>query len=332
MRSATTRWGLLGAGQISRTQSLVLPAADGAELFAVAARDVERAEALGAPRSYGSYQELIDDPEVDAVYVGLPNDVHLQWTVAALEAGKPVLCEKPLGLTVAEVDEMTAVAERTGTLLVEASWYRWHPRTQLAMRMLADGGLGEVTSVSAGFSFGGVAPGNFRLDPHKGGGALYDIGCYALSGALLGAGQGLPVELEARTQLSDSGVDLTADVLMTWASGATGEVHVSMAEPERQWLIVRGTEGELEFAAPAFTATWAAPAELLLSDGRGTRRIEVPAADPYKLMFEQTSAVARGEPGWVLPLGDSRETAALVDAALASAASGSSTIRPSTAG
>jgi predicted dehydrogenase len=329
--TSATRWGLLGAGQISRTQAGVLPAADGAELFAVGARDVERARQLGARRAYGSYQEVLDDPEVDAVYVGLPNDAHLPWTAAALEAGKPVLCEKPLGLSVGEVDAMAAVAERTGGLLVEASWYRWHPRTQLAARMLAEGAIGTVTSVSAGFSFGGVPAGNFRLDPGHGGGALYDIGCYALSGALLGAGQGLPSEVECRTASAETGVDLTADVLMTWASGLTGEVHVSMAEPERQWLIVRGEAGELEFGAPAFTATWAAPAELLLSDGRGTRRIEVPAADPYKLMFEQTSAVARGEDGWVLPLADSRQTAALIDAALASAADGSATIRPSTA-
>src|SRR4051794_28785049 len=134
-----TRWGLLGAGQISRTQSLVLPAAEGAELFAVAARDIERARELGAPRSYGSYQELIDDPDVDAVYVGLPNDAHLPWTVTALKAGKTVLCEKPLGLTADEVAEMTAVAEGTGQLLVEASWYRWHPRVRLAESLLRAG-------------------------------------------------------------------------------------------------------------------------------------------------------------------------------------------------
>src|SRR3954467_15042266 len=128
MPDATTRWGLLGAGQISRTQSLVLPAADGAELFAVAARDLERARSLGAPRSYGSYAELIADPDVDAVYIGLPNDAHLPWAVAALRAGKPVLCEKPLALDVGEVDDLLAVVDATGCLLVEASWYRWHPR------------------------------------------------------------------------------------------------------------------------------------------------------------------------------------------------------------
>src|ERR1700712_1424372 len=110
---AVTRWGLLGAGQISRTQSMVLPAAAGAEMFAVAARDLERARELGAPRAYGSYAELIAAPDVDAVYVGLANDAPLPWVVAALEAGKTVLCEKPMGLNAAEVATMAGGSART---------------------------------------------------------------------------------------------------------------------------------------------------------------------------------------------------------------------------
>ncbi len=328
MADPSTRWGLLGAGQISRTQSLVLPAAEGAELFAVAARDVERARDMGAPRAYGSYRELIDDPDVDAVYVGLPNDAHLPWTVAALEAGKPVLCEKPLGLSADEVAQMAAVAKATGQLLVEASWYRWHPRVRLAQSLLRAGQIGPVTHVSAGFSFPGVPADNFRLQPGKGGGALYDIGCYALSGVLLALGDGLPEEVVARAELSGSGVDLTTDVLATWSSGATAEVHVSMQEPMRQWLVARGERGEIELPEQPYTASWTLPVQLLISDGTGTERRDVAAADPYKLMFEQTSAAIRGESAWVLPLSDSWETAAFVDAALASLANGSAPARP----
>jgi xylose dehydrogenase (NAD/NADP) len=320
MPDGRTRWGFLGAGQISSTQAKVLPAAQGAELLAVAARDVERARLLGAPRAYGSYAELIDAPDIDAVYIGLPNDAHLAWTAAALEAGKAVLCEKPLALSATEVDEMIAVAERTGRLLVEASWYRWHPRTRLAEEMIRAGDIGRVLHVSAGFTFPGVPPDNFRLDPSKGGGALYDVGCYALSGVLWAVGRGVPAEVTARARRSETGVDLTADVLLAWTDGTTAEVHVGMAESESQWLVIRGERGEIEFEDVPFTAWWASPAALLVSDGRETRRLEVPAADPYKLMFEQTSAVLRGEPGWVLPLADSRDTAAVIDAALASAA------------
>src|ERR1700712_4383626 len=271
----TTRWGLLGAGQISRTQSLVLPAADGAELFAVAARDVERARELGAPRAYGSYAELIADPDVDAVYIGLPNDAHLPWAVEALRAGKPVLCEKPLALTAAEVDEMMGVVEETGGLLVEASWYRWHPRTRMAERLLRDSTIGDVTVVSAGFTFAGVPADNFRLDPAKGGGALYDVGCYAVSGVLWSVGQGLPIEVTARTSVNETGVDLTAALLLTWASGARAEVHVSIEEAPKQWLVVRGERGEVELADQPYTASWTEPAMLLVSGGNDTDRLEV---------------------------------------------------------
>ena len=224
----TTRWGLLGAGQISRTQSLVLPAAEGAELFAVAARDIERARELGAPRAYGSYAELIADPDVDAVYIGLPNDAHLPWAVEALRAGKPVLCEKPLALSAAEVDEMIAVADDDRRaagrgVLVPLAPPDPHGRADAPRRChrRADRGQRRV-------QFAGVPADNFRLDPAKGGGALYDVGCYAVSGVLWSVGQGLPVEVTARTAVTDTGVDLTADLLLTWASGATAEVHVSI--------------------------------------------------------------------------------------------------------
>src|SRR3954462_6566606 len=173
MPDPPTRWGFLGAGQISSTQAKVLSAAQGVELAAVAARDIDRARQLGAPRSYGSYAELLGDPDIDAVYIGLPTDAHLPWTLAALGAGKAVLCEKPLGLTAGQVDEMAEAGTRAGGLLVEASWYRWHPRTQLAERLLRRGEIGPVVHVRAGFTFPGVAPDNFRLDPAKGGGALY---------------------------------------------------------------------------------------------------------------------------------------------------------------
>jgi len=306
----------------------VIPAAEGAELIAVAARDVDRARELGAPKAYGDYQQLIDDPDVDAVYIGLPNDAHLGWSLAALEVGKAVLCEKPLALSSAQVDEMIEAVERTGGLLVEASWYRWHPRTQLAERLLRAGEIGKVTHVSAGFTFPGVAPDNFRLDPGKGGGALYDVGCYALSGVLWSVGAGLPTEVTARAERSETGVDLSADVILTWDGSTEADVHVAMSESPRQWLIIRGEHGEIEFPDVPFTAWWGAPAELLVSDGRETRRLEIPAADAYKLMFEQTSAAHRGQPSWVVPLAESRMTAAVLDAALASAADNAGPVRP----
>jgi len=330
--SRPVRWGFLGAGNIS-TAALApaVAAATGARLHAVAARDVERARALAsaydAPRAYGAYQELLADPDVDAVYIGLANDAHLPWTLAALGAGKHVLCEKPLGLSAAEVAEMAAAAERAGRLLVEASWYRWHPRIRLAQQMLADGAIGAVRQVSAGFCFPGVPAGNYRLDPAKGGGAAYDIGCYALSAVLWAYGGKLPVEVVARVERGPTGVDLTADVILSFAGG-DAQVHVSMAEPERQWLVITGEGGEIELPESPYTAWWANDTELPLSQGSGTRRLAVPAVNAYQLMVEQMSSAIGGRAGWVLPLAESRATAAVLDAAFASAVTGGEPVRP----
>ena len=194
--SDPVRWGFLGAGNIA-TKALgpAVRASYNGVLTAVAARDVQRAQALGATFGpavgtpvtyYSSYEALVADPAVEAVYISLPNDAHKPWTEAALAAGKHVLCEKPLGARPAEVDSMTAAAEAAGRHLVEASWYRWHPRVRLAQQLLAEGAIGTVRHVTSVFTFDGVAAGNYRLDPSKGGGALYDIGHYALSGAHVG--------------------------------------------------------------------------------------------------------------------------------------------------
>jgi predicted dehydrogenase len=328
----TVRWGFLGAGTIAKVLAQAVHEADGAVLQAAGARDVGRAQALGPVRAHGSYDDVVASPDVDAVYVALSNDAHLPWTLAALRAGKAVLCEKPLGLTAAEVDEMTAVAQETGGLLVEASWYRWHPRVRLAQRTLTD--IGTVRHVTAGFTFAGQLEGNYRLDPALGGGALYDVGCYAVSACLWAIGRGLPDEVVARSELSPGGVDLDTRAILTWDAvgrdgGAEAEVHAGISVDAGQWLVVRGDRGEIELRDAPYTSWKDDDTELWVSDGTGTERLPVPAADPYRLMVEEVSSVLQGGPGWVLPLAESRQTAAVLDAARASAASGSAPVRPS---
>ena len=313
------RWGFLGAGMVATTAlAPAVHAADGAVLQAAAARDVARAAALGPAVSYGSYEDLLADRQVDAVYISLSNELHLPWTVAALEAGKAVLCEKPLGLTAAEVDEMVAVAEGTGGLLVEASWYRWHPRVRLAQQRLPD--IGPVLHAAAGFTFEGALEGNYRLDPQRGGGALYDVGCYAVSACLWGIGAGVPEEVVARSTYGLTGVDLVTEVLLSWGSGQTAEVRAGIAgDGDGQWLVLTGAAGELELRDSPYTSWRTDATELWVSDGRGTSRIPVAATDPYRLMVEEFSSVLSGGPGWVLPVPESRQTAAVLDAARASA-------------
>ena len=322
----TVRWGILGAGWISdRALAGAMTAAVGAELVAVGARDARRASAFaqakGIPRSYGSYAEVLADPDVDAVYIALANDAHKPVTIAALEAGKHVLCEKPLALTAAEVDEMAAAAEHTGRLLVEASWYRWHPRVRLAQRLIAEGAIGAVRHVRAGFTFAGVAPGNYRLDPAMGGGALYDIGCYAVSAALWSFGTP-PREVRAEMELGPTGVDLSTQATVVFDEG-TADLRASVAEPGREWIVIAGDRGQMELTDQAFTSWIDQPSELVVSRRlRRTRRFPLPAEDPYRVMVEEMSSVIEGGTGWVLPVAESRLTAAVIDAAFTSARTG----------
>jgi xylose dehydrogenase (NAD/NADP) len=319
----TVRWGFLGAGFIA-TNALApaVHAADGAVLQAVAARVPDRARALEpAGAVYGSYDDLLRDEEIDAVYISLTNDVHKQWAIAAMQAGKHVLCEKPLAMNVAEAREMTAVSKATGRLLVEASWYRWHPRVRRAQELLAAGAIGPVRHVAAGFTFDGKLTGNYRLEVARGGGALYDVGCYAVSAALWAFGS-TPAEVTARQQLGATGVDLVTEAVLEFVAG-TAEVRAGISEPPRQWLVIAGEHGEIEFRDSAYTSWRDDETLLLVSDGQTTRRESFPAVDPYRVMVEEVSGAVLGGVGWTLPLSESLATAAVLDAAFASARAGS---------
>jgi xylose dehydrogenase (NAD/NADP) len=312
--AVTVRWGFLGAGNISRALARAVHAADGAVLAAVGARDEARAAALGPERAYPGYEAVLADPAVDAVYIGLANHQHVPWALRAVAAGKAVLCEKPLGLTAAEVDRLAAA----GGLVVEAMWYRWHPRVREAERLVASGAIGAVRQVSAGFVFDNALTGNYRLDPAAGGGALYDVGCYPVSAALAAFGaaapasSGAPAEVAVRRVTGPTGVDLHTDAVLSWPAG-DAQVSAGFSGPEGQWLVVRGDGGEVELPVTPFTLR-DAPAQLWVSDGRGTDRREYPPCDPYRLMVEAVSARVRGEDAWVLPLADSRACAATLDA------------------
>ena len=322
----TVRWGVLGAGAIAeRAMCAAIAAAPGAELAAIAARDPGRARRLadvhGVPTVHASYDDLLADPGIDAVYVALANDAHAPCSIDALSAGKHVLCEKPLALSVAEVDAMAAAAERAGRLLVEAAWYRWHPRVRLAERLLREyGALRDVRYVTAGFTFPGVPEGNYRLDPAKGGGALYDVGCYVASAAVWAFGTP-PREVTAKAEIGPTGVDLTATLTVTF-DGGTADLRASIAEPARQWLVIAGERGELDLREPPFTAWDGQETELWFTSPAGSEPERIPGANAYALMVENVSAVAEGRDGWVVPLEESRRTAAILDAAFESAAAG----------
>ena len=292
-------------------------------MWAVAARDVDRGRTLApAGPVYGDYAELLADPDVDAVYVSLTNEAHAQWSVAALVAGKHVLCEKPLGLNVGEVDAMSAAAIAADRILVEASWYRWHPRVRLAADLVRDGAIGRVRHVAAGFTFDGQLDRNYRLDPARGGGALYDVGCYAVSAARWAFGGGEVREVVARQRIGPTGVDLATEAILSFDDGEA-EIRVGISEPPKQWLVITGDRGEIELPGSSYTSWVDDETVLLVSDGTGTRRIPVPAIDAYRVMVEEVSAViASSGAGWLLPLAESRATAAVLDACFISARAG----------
>ncbi len=308
------RWGVLGAGWlVSTATGSALHHAAGARFSAAAASDVERARATGADRAYDSYAAVVEDPEIDAVYICLNNDAHLPWIDACLEAGKHVLCEKPMVMTTEEAEGAFARAEAAGLLLVEAVWTRWHPRMRRIVQLVTDGSLGEVTSYLGTFTFDGVAEGNYRLEAARGGGALYDVGIYPLHGlfAVLPAVESLQV-VDVEHTLGGVDVDLTTKATVTWGGDTRATVVGSFAMPASQRLTLQGSQGELRVDDDEAWASWRKPTDLWV-DGHVE---SFPEADAYQLMFEGMSDVIRGEGGWVLPHRDSIRVARAVDALL----------------
>ena len=211
-----------------------------------------RLGSVGSHRGPLSYDDVLADPNNDAVYIALPNGMHLEWVERAAAAGKHVLCEKPLGCTPAEVRQMFAACSAAGVVLAEAYMSPFHPRSVEISRRLSAGDLGDIRHAEAAFTFHNTDARNYRWLPEQGGGALLDVGIYCLSPLLLANG-GMPSRVHASITKSASGVDATTSVQLGWPSGATGSVLTSFELPERQWLHIAGTNGTLTVAQEPFT-------------------------------------------------------------------------------
>ena len=278
------RFGILGAADIARKALIpAIETAANAELVALASRDPERGRGLFGGRLYGDYQSLVDDPEIDALYLPLPNHLHREWALRGLAAGKHVLCEKPLALTAAQAEEMAVAADRSGRLLMEGFMYRFHPRIRAAVEFLRGDPPAEIR-VSFGFPL--AAPGNYRLDPAMGGGALLDVGCYTVDLARWILGE--PSWVEAGGHVDQ--VDMSVSMTLGFASGARALLFASFESEEIQQL----RAGELELDNP-FTA-WKDP------------------VDPYRAMVEGFSSAALGGLPAPLPLEDSIANLRVLDA------------------
>ncbi len=247
------RWGILSTAKIGLRA--VIPAtrrSPNSEVLAIASRDVERARAvaedLGIPRYYGSYEELLADGQVEAVYNPLPNHLHHEWTIAAARAGKHVLCEKPLALTAVEAEEMVNVCAAEGVKLMEAFMYRLHPRWVRVGELVSSGALGSLRAIQARFTYFNDDPANIRNRRDTGGGALLDIGCYPINVARMLFGEE-PVRVRAAIQRDqEAGTDIVTSALLEFGAGHAGFLVSTRAEPG-QWVTVLGTRGRVELDA-----------------------------------------------------------------------------------
>ena len=248
------RFGILSTGNIARQFAEGVAGAQRSTIAAVGSRKADTAQTFadkhGIASTYGDYQSLIEDPRVDAVYNALPNHMHLEWTVKALEAGKHVLCEKPFAMNLEQAERMFEAAEQNDRLLVEAFMYRSHPLTHAVLDTLRSGAIGELRLIKIGFNYcTNHIDNNIRFDPAIGGGALMDIGCYCLDFAQLMAGQ-RPSAVHAAASIHEKGVDDMAVGSLTFPSGVLASFTCGMRAQSDNAALLCGTKGYIKVPVP----------------------------------------------------------------------------------
>ncbi len=247
------RWGILGTARINRRLIPAIRVAPRSELAAVASRTRARADAYAAewqiPRVFEGYQALLDSPAIDAVYISLPNSLHVPWTLAAIAAGQHVLCEKPMALHAADIDRIHAASTATKLVVEEGFMYRHEPLTAKVMELVHGGALGTVCAIESGFTFALTEAGNSRLDPALGGGSLWDVGCYPVTYARLLTGRD-PKMVFGSARWHAAGVDEEFMGMLRFPGGTTATVYCGFRAALRTWLEVIGSDGSLTVPNP----------------------------------------------------------------------------------
>jgi predicted dehydrogenase len=327
---APVRWGILGAARIALEK--VIPGMRGsalAQVVAIASRDIAKARGaasrLGSPRAYGSYQELIDDPDIEAIYNPLPNHLHVPWSIRAAEQGKHVLCEKPIALTTREALELLETRDRTGVQIGEAFMVRAHPQWLKVREIVATGQIGELRLIAGHFSYYNRDPGDIRSRVEWGGGALMDIGCYpiTISRWLFGAGPTEVVGLIERDP--DMQIDrLTSGILRFEKGQATFSCATQLVP--YQTMQIFGTTGRIAVEIP-FNAPPRDECRVFVDDGSdlaggGIETITFPPVDQYTLQADRFSEAVRGVGSVPVSLEEAVGNMAVIDALFRSAQSG----------
>jgi len=321
--SDRVRWGVLSTARIGREK--VIPAlfkAANVEVVAIASRDADAARAAAAalriPSAHGSYGALLDDPEVDVVYVPVPNHLHVDWSIRALEAGKHVLVEKPLGMDADDAERLVRAAEQHPHLKVmEGFMYRFHPQWLEAERLIADGAIGRLQQVHSHFSYFKLDPDNIRNQPDAGGGGLMDIGCYdiSLSRYLFGSE---PLRVVASVDLDPSlGVDRLVSALLDFGAGRTATFSCGTQMLRHQRAQAFGSAGRIELEIP-FNAPQDGPCRLWHETDEGTVERVFDRVDQYTLQAEAFSRAVLADTEVPLPLTDGLANMRVLDAIKAS--------------
>lgn len=326
MAQKKLRWGILSTALINQALIPAIRNSHRSALAAVASRDAARAESYakewGIPKAHSGYEALVNDPEIDVIFNPLPNSLHGEWTARAADAGKHVLCEKPLAISEEECRGMIAAAERNRVVIMEAFMYRYHPQMQMVRDWIDKGEIGELERILASFTFTLSRPGNPRWDPNMGGGALWDVGCYPVNFSRFVVGQE-PEEVFAWQKLAPSGVDLSLWGTLRFpspdgvgTSGLVAQIDCGFDAPLRKKAEVVGKKGTIYLDDP-----WhASPTTNIFLKKEGEKKsIPVPEGDSYFLEVEALcDAVLEGKPPLVSledSLGNTRTVLALYQSA-----------------
>jgi xylose dehydrogenase (NAD/NADP) len=319
MATSLVKWGIMSTADINRK---VIPGAKESakvDLAAVASRTQERADAYAAeweiPRAYGSYEALLADPEIEAVYISLPNYMHTEWSVKAVEAGKHVLCEKPFTRNPEDITRAWDAADNAGRLLSEAFMYRHNPQTKKAKELVESGAIGELRLVRSTFSYGLYDESNIRLRPDVEGGALMDVGCYNVSWSRWIAGE--PERVQGEAWYGPSGTDWVFTGTMRFPDDVLAVFDCGTAMTNRDEVEIVGSEGSLFLDDPYHCNV----PVIEVRRGDDTERIELEREDSYRLELENVSDAIRGEAELLLGRADAMGQARALEALHASATS-----------
>ena len=286
-------WGILGPGRIAPRIVRALEGNPRGELRAVAGRDPARARAFasrhGGPTVHPTFETLLADPTVDVAYIALPNGLHAEWTIRALDAGKHVLCEKPLALTVADVDAIGAAAERNGRIAVEAFMYLHHPQTLRILEIARSGALGSVQVVSAAFSFLLERPDDPRIDPDQGGGSLWDVGCYAVSIARRIAAEE-PDGIAGFARFDERGVDRMFVGQLRFPGGLLAHFESGFSAPDRERVEIVGSAATLVVHHPFLPEPDGPPPRVTILRDGAVEPIAVESVDDYRAEVDDLQA------------------------------------------